>query len=115
MISLTVGKNGDILAEQQLRSPSVYLDHWALRKLSDDKQLGQAVTAALKNRGGTLTVSWANIAEFPAVNMKTARRAEEFIDSNRPHIFLLDFNPFDVIKREEQLLVGCTRDQEIRS
>jgi hypothetical protein len=79
---LTIGDNGELVVGQQLTSPSVYLDHWALRKVSDNEAMGQRIAQALRRRGGTLALSWANIAEFQALDAATARRAEDFIEGN---------------------------------
>lgn len=106
MIEITIGDRGELVAQQQMRSPSVYLDHWALRQLSKNESLGTRLTAALRERGGTLAISWANIAEFPRLDAEAARLAEKFIESNIPHLFFLDFNVFDVIERENVILAG---------
>ena len=106
MVHITIGENGELVAGQQLTSPSVYLDHWALRAVSEDATLGERLTKALAARGGTLVVSWANIAEFASLDKQAARNAEEFLDGQLPHLFFQDFNPFDVIRREEALIAG---------
>ena len=64
------------------------------------------LTKVLEARGGTLVVSWANIAEFPSLDERAARKAEEFIDGQLPRLFFQDFNPFDVIRRENALIAG---------
>ena len=98
--------NGELVAGQQLTSPSVFLDHWALRIVSDNLALGERLRRVLEARKGTLVVSWANIAEFSALDQRAARQAEEFLDRQLPRLFFLDFNAFDVIRRESELLAG---------
>jgi hypothetical protein len=107
VIALTTGRDGELIAEQHLTSPSIYLDHWALRRASDAPEVGRRLTRAIERREGTLTISFANIAEFMAVDHATARRAEEFIDANRPRLFFQDFNPFEVVQREQALMAGA--------
>jgi len=106
MVEITLAANGELTAIQQLVSPAVYLDHWALRAVSQDATLGGRLTRALETRGGTLVLSWANIAEFPDLDEQAARQAEEFIDRQLPRLFFLRFNPFDVIRSENTLIAG---------
>jgi hypothetical protein len=107
MIEITIGANGELIAGQRLESPAVYLDHWALRGVSEDATLGGRLTKILQIRGGTLVVSWANIAEFSSLGETVARKAEEFLDAQLPRLFFQDFNPFHVIKREDALISGA--------
>ena len=106
MIQVTIGVNGELTAEQRLVSPAVYLDHWALRAASEDAVLSARFTKVLEARSGTLLLSWANIAEFPGLDEQAARKAEQFIEAQMPRLFFLDLNPFEVIQRENALLVG---------
>lgn len=106
MIETTIGANGELTAGQQLVSPAVYLDHWALRPLSKDAALSAQFTKVLEARGGTLLLSWANIAEFPDLDEQAARKAEEFIEAQLPRLFFLELNPFEVIQRENALFAG---------
>jgi hypothetical protein len=106
MLEITIGKNGELVAGQRLTSPAVYLDHWALRAASENPRLSDRLTRALEARNGTLVVSWANIAEFSSLDQRAARTAEEFLDPQLPRLFFRDFNAFDVIRREDELLAG---------
>lgn len=106
MIELTIGVNGQLAAGQQLTSPAVYLDHWALREASKDAILGARLTKALEARGGTLLLSWANIAEFLGLDAPVGRTAEEFLEAQLPRLFFLEADPFKVIKREKVLMAG---------
>ncbi len=90
----------------QLVSPAVYLDHWALRTVSEDATLGGRLTEVLEAQGGTLVLSWANIAEFPSLDEQAARKAEHFIEGQLPRLFFLEHNPFQVIERENALIAG---------
>lgn len=95
------------MVRQQDIPPTVYLDHWALRKFSEDQRLTARLTAALESRGGTLALSWANLAEFIKVTSEEqARKAEDLIEANLPRLFFLEANPFVVIDQEDKLLAG---------
>jgi hypothetical protein len=92
---------------QQAVPPMVYLDHWALRKFSQDKALADRLTTILKSQDGTLALSWLNVAKFMKVTVEEqGRLAEELIGDILPHVFLLEIQPFEVIGREDQLLAG---------
>lgn len=106
VIEITIGANGELTAGQQLVSPAVYLDHWALRAVSEDGALGGRLTKVLEARGGTLLLSWANIAEFPGLDEQATRKAEHFIEAQLPRLFFLELNPFEVIQRENALIAG---------
>jgi hypothetical protein len=77
--------------------------------VSEGAAFGNRLTHVLDQRNGTLVVSSANIAEFSTLDQRAARQAEEFLDRQLPRLFFLDFNPFDVIRRENELLAGGPR------
>lgn len=102
-----MNEKGDLVVGQQAISPTVYLDHWALRKFSESQSLATRFTVALKSRKGTLALSWLNLVEFIKVTEEEqARKAESFFEANLPHVFFLDVEPFAVIRREDDLLAG---------
>lgn len=99
--------NGTLRVEQYLLPPAVYFDHWAMMHVSNDLALRSRFKKTLKARGGTLMLSWLNLAEFAKViDRSQAEAAEALIEDVLPNIFFLEMNPFDVIKREDQLLAG---------
>jgi hypothetical protein len=53
VIEITIDTTGDLTARQQLVSPAVYLDHWALRAVSLDEILGARLTKVLETLGCT--------------------------------------------------------------
>src|SRR5882762_2611211 len=107
MLSLSISETGSLTATQRDFSPTVYLDHWAVRELSEDEILANRFATALESRGGTLALSWANLVEFgKVVNEKQTRMAESFIESNLPRVFFIEAEPFIVIGREDELLAG---------
>lgn len=107
MIEFAINKKGDLKVVQRDVSPTVYLDHWALRKFSESQELAARLTAALKLRNGTLALSWLNLVEFTKVTMEEqARKAENLFEENLPRVFFLEVEPFAVIRREDKLLSG---------
>ncbi len=107
MVRFLLDKNGLLRVEQYLLAPAIYFDHWALRVISEDRALSTRFSRALNSRGGTLILSWLNLAEFTAVSDRgQAEAAEALIEEILPNVFFLEVNPFDVIKREDQLLSG---------
>ena len=105
MIEIVIGPKGEgITGGQQIRSPAVYLDHWALRKVSDDTSLSIRLAQAITGSGGTLILSWANLFEFVGLDQKNVSCAEEFIERLIPALFFLEFNPFEVILRERSFV-----------
>ena len=107
MIEFGIGKNGSLNVVQRDISPSVYLDHWALRKFSENSTLAGRLTEILHSRKGTFVLSWLNLVEFTKVmNEGQARKAESLIEANLPQVFFLETEPFVVIHREDSLVAG---------
>jgi hypothetical protein len=107
MIKFTINKKDELEVGQWDVSPTVYLDHWALRKFSEDQTLLTRLTAALQSRNGTLALSLLNLAEFTKVTVEEqARQAENLVEAILPRVFFLEFEPFAVISREDKLLAG---------
>ena len=87
---------------QNLQPPCVYLDHWALRGFSEDDAVARKFSTALKRQGGTLALSWLNVAEFSKVDDDGQRRkADELLDAVAPNLFWLNPDFFSVIRGEE--------------
>jgi len=63
MLTISIDSDGRLTATQRDFSPTVYLDHWALRELSTT-MLAERFVAALKQRNGTLALSCTNLIEF---------------------------------------------------
>jgi hypothetical protein len=91
--------DGNALFEQRFDRPAVYLDHWALRELSEKAAVGNRFTVALKKAGGTLLISYPNLVEFlSAEDPRHAKEAERFLGAALPNVFFADFN---VVWRDE--------------
>jgi hypothetical protein len=64
MLTISIDNDGRLLATQRGSSPTVYLDHWALRELSTTPVLAERFVVALKQRNDTLALSYTNLLEF---------------------------------------------------
>jgi len=107
MIEFKFGRTGDLEIVQYCGTPTVYLDHWALRRISEKETFASRFTEALKSRNGTLALSWLNVVEFAKVTMeRQARHVEVLLEANLPRVFFLEVEPFTVIRKEDKLLVG---------
>jgi hypothetical protein len=107
MIAYKINANERIELVQKDISPSVYLDHWAWRHISENIALSNRFTNALKAQKGTLVLSWINACEFTQVTDKEQTiAAENFLEANLPQVFFMETQPFSVIDREDKLLSG---------
>lgn len=108
MLKFDVDARGSLVVRQEPSSLTVYLDHWALREVSSSAAYAKRLAAALQARGGDLALSWVNLVEFSKVAVDAQHRdAEALVETCLPHVFLLEVNPFVVIKRENALLAGA--------
>ena len=109
MIELTINTDGNFI-NQWCAPPTVYLDHWAWRKISESETLTNRFSRALKSRNGTLAFSWLNIIEFSKVTVEEqAHKANALLDSIWPRVFILYPNFFKIIEQEDQILAGGER------
>jgi hypothetical protein len=110
MIELTVNANGSFNVKQWCAPPTVYLDHWAWRKISESEMLTKRFSRALKSHNGTLAFSWLNIIEFGKVTDEDqARKANALLDAIWPQVFILYPNFFKVIEQEDKIRAGGER------
>lgn len=88
---------------QSFVSPTVYLDHWAIRLFSDDLALQDRLVASLLRHQGTLLLSTNSFAEFARNDdRRHALAAEEFFERLLPNIYLTD-NAIDKLHEQELL------------
>ena len=86
---------------QSFVSPTVYLDHWAIRMFSDDLALQDRLVKALRSKGGTLLLSNISFSEFAVPSdARHAADAEDFIERLLPNIYLTDFALDKVLEQE---------------
>jgi hypothetical protein len=108
LIRLEVDGSGNINVVHNDESPSVYLDHWAWRKIAGNQEWADRFVAALKARQGTLTLSWVNLVEYSKVTSEEqAHQAESLLEACMPRVFFIDPQPFDVIRGEDEILAGA--------
>lgn len=95
-------QDGDeIRIRQSFISPTVYLDHWAIRMFSDDLVLQNRFVNIIKKKGGTLLLSNFSCSEFAvASDARHALDAEIFINRLLPNVFLTDFALDKVLQQE---------------
>lgn len=108
MVKYLLDQHGQLRVEQRTVAPAIYLDHWALRDISEDTALRLRFTQALVRLGGTLMLSWLNLVEFTKVTDPTqSRAAEALVEDLLPNVFFFEVNPFAVIEAEDALLGGA--------
>lgn len=111
MVTFTAIEEG-IYVDQWCVSPTVYLDHWAWRKISEAEILAARFSTALKSSGGTLALSWLNLVEFSKVTAEyrhQAAKADALLEIILPNVFFLDPDFHKVIDRENELQHGGER------
>ena len=87
---------------QAFISPTVYLDHWAIRLFSDDIILQDRLVTTLLARGGTLLLSNFSFVEFARDDdRRHSVAAEEFVERLLPNIYFTDF-AFDKLHEQER-------------
>ena len=109
MIRYDINENDFISINQSTVSPSIYLDHWALRAISEEKHIGDRFISIIKKNNGTLMISLLNLFEFSNdTDYNHAKEAEILIESLLPNIFFIEIDPFKVIDNENKLLNGAS-------
>lgn len=88
-------------ARQSFNSPTVYLDHWAIRLFSDELGLQDRFVHSLLAKAGTLLLSNISLSEFASLSdARHCDQAEAFFERLLPNIYLTDF-AFDKILQNE--------------
>ena len=86
---------------QSFISPTIYLDHWAIRLFSDDLPLQERLVAAFHDKHGTLLLSPFSLAEFAKpTDRKHCTAAEKLIERLLPKIYFTDF-AYDKLQAQE--------------
>lgn len=86
---------------QSFNSPTVYLDHWAIRIFSDDLGIQDRFVNVLMSIGGTLLLSHLSLIEFArATDARHCRDTEVFLERLLPNIFLTDLVLDKVLEQE---------------
>jgi hypothetical protein len=82
------------------RSPSIYLDHWALRHFSSNAE-HRTRFLSFFNQRGTLLFSQANTLDILGNTGKSLEEIRQFLHSIGEQWFPIEFNPIKVIEREK--------------
>lgn len=87
---------------QSFDSPTVYLDHWAIRLFSEELDLQDRFVCSLLAKAGTLLLSHISFSEFAALSdARHCDQAEAFFERLLPNIYLTDF-AFDKLLQKER-------------
>lgn len=99
MIEVCAGENDNYFVTMGCRSPSVYLDHWAVVKIARNQEWQERFINALKKKRGTLLFSILNIIEL---GRKTDELTEigQLLEQIGTNWYLIDVNAPAVIERE---------------
>lgn len=90
---------------QSFDSPTVYLDHWAIRFFADNLVLQDRFVNALMSKSGTLLLSNISFSEFAGpTDPSHCRDAGAFVQRLMPNIFLTDFAFDKILLREREEL-----------
>lgn len=90
-------------AKQSFDSPTVYLDHWAVRLFSEDIDLQDRFVRSLRAKAGTLLLSSVTFAEFADLSdPRHCEQAEAFLERLLPNVYFTDF-AFDRLLQKENL------------
>ena len=94
-------KGQDYEFEIWTESPCIYLDHWALRRLSENHVFGDRFLSAFKHRG-TVMFSVMNAAEIARdLSSQRAHEIRDFLEKLGPHWFPMTIDPLRIINAEE--------------
>lgn len=87
---------------QSFDSPTVYMDHWAIRMFSDNQEIQDRFVNALMLKGGTILISNVSFGEFAkATDFRHCQDAEAFLERLLPNIFITDFALDKVLVQEQ--------------
>jgi hypothetical protein len=100
-VKVTPTTDGRFTVTQSFIPPTVYLDHWAVRALTDEPVWQDRFVEALKAAGGTLMLSHLTFTEFANVaDPRHATDTEHFLDRVFPNVFLASIDLRDVLRQE---------------
>src|SRR5712691_11867338 len=81
--------------------PIVYLDHWALRRLSENAALGCRFLDAFSHRG-TVAFSLMNVCEIAGtICPETSKQIRDFLEKLGPHWVPMTVDPLPILKGRE--------------
>jgi hypothetical protein len=77
----------------------VYLDQWALVRLSEGSDRRKRFLKVFEDKG-TLLFSWTNVLDVAATSGGTEERIKGLLDAIGEHWFPIEMNPFRVMEKE---------------
>lgn len=90
-----------------MTSPSVYLDYSVIGMLARDTVRSESFRNILFRKQGTLVISAAHLVEACGLGLgPTFSNIKSFLDSIENKFVIMDFNPYEVIKKEKDLKPG---------
>ena len=101
MITAKKTPNGNWIVETFSRQPMIYLDQWALVRLSQGSDRPRRFLKVFERRG-TLLFSWTNVLDVAAISGGTARRVKNLLGAIGEDWLPIEMNPFKVIRKEVQ-------------
>jgi len=101
MVTAKTGPNGNLLVETFSRQPTVYLDQWALVRLSEGSDRRKRFLKVFEDKG-TLLFSWTNVFDVAATSGGTEERIRGLLDAIGEHWLPIEMNPFRVMEKEAQ-------------
>lgn len=100
-LRFTIGAFGQIEPIQIFSAPTVYLDHWAVRRFADNAALRARFIGALQGRNGTVMLSHLTFAEFAKAELRaTFETGEEFLEALLPNVYLAELDLDKAIAQE---------------
>lgn len=95
-------KNGDdVEFIVEAESPLIYLDHWAIRRCSENVVLRKRFLSAFKNRG-TVMFSLMNVTEIARdASPARAREIHTFLEALGAHWVPMTIDPIRIVAAEE--------------
>jgi|WetSurMetagenome_2_1015567.scaffolds.fasta_scaffold273644_2 hypothetical protein len=105
MIEVTLGDNDTYFVKVGMKSPIVYLDHWAVAKISGNPAWRSRFIKALHKKDGTLLFSDLNIVELGR-NIDAQPNVKLFLEEVGTHWCFIDVDAPAVIEREEKSVPG---------
>ncbi len=101
MITAQKTPNGGYFVETFSRQPTVYLDQWALVRLSPGSDRHERFLKVFEQKG-TLLFSWTNVLDAATTSGGTAERIRDLLGAIGEHWLPMEMNPFKVIRKEVQ-------------
>ena len=99
MVRVSPIKDGKSTVEMFSEAPIIYLDHWALRKISVQPDWRRRFLGAFKSRG-TLLFSVVHLAELAGNKGESVTAVRSFLEAIGPHWMVTRVDPFKVVTLE---------------